>query len=165
MQIMVNTDLSGLLASLQLAKRGNDYERAAQLELSCTDEPELVMLYAETFRKLRVPSDEEETNRQRHKQRLQDFHKTDCIIRVAEEGNRTVGGYMILQGQLLAFHHHQRGKGTWMLDDAISCGAKHLTCFDLKPLVKLYTGRGFEVTGRLDNWQQGGPDVLSMVLV
>jgi hypothetical protein len=77
MRIMVNTDLSGLLSSLQLIKRSNDFERAAQVELSCTDESELVMLYAETFRKLRVPSAEEEANRQRHKKRLQDFHKTD----------------------------------------------------------------------------------------
>jgi hypothetical protein len=164
MQIMVNTDLGGLLASLQLAKRGKDYERAAQVELSCTSESELVMLYAETFRGLRVPAGSAEPDRIQHKQRLHDYHKNDCCIRVAKEGNRTVGGYMVLQGQLLAFHHHQRNHGNWMLDDAISCGAKNLTCFDLPPLVKLYTGRGFKITGRLDNWNQGGPDVLSMVL-
>jgi hypothetical protein len=164
MQIMVNTDLSGLLSSLQLAKRGTDYERAAQVQLSCTDASELVMLYAETFRNLCMPTEGTEPDRMRHKQRLQDYHKNDCCIRVAKEGNRTVGGYMVLQGQLLAFHHHLRGRGLWMLDDALHHGANKLTCFDLPPLVKLYTERGFEVTGRLDNWNQGGPDVLSMGL-
>ena len=165
MQIMVNTDLSGLLSSLQQVKRSVlIWERAAQVQLCCTDESELVMLYAETFHRLYMPTEGTEPDRMRHKQRLQDYHKNDCCIRVVKEGNRTVGGYMILQGQLLAFHHHLRGRGLWMLDDALHHGANKLSCFDLPPLVKLYTERGFVVTGRSDNWTQGAPDVLSMEL-
>ena len=86
------------------------------------------------------------------KHKVEAFYKERCIIRLCYHSDpvqpvRAVGGYIVLNGNLLAFHNCARGVGTWMLDHAIADGAKQLVCADVPHLRGLYGSRGFVFSG------------------
>ena len=98
-----------------------------------------------------------------HKAKLSKFYREECRIMLAFDGNTPVGGYAVLQGELLAFHNVRRGCGTWMLDRAVADGAERLDCFAVPRLVELYSSRGFREVRREAHWSDSTkPDVVWM---
>ena len=89
------------------------------------------------------------------------FFTDKCKIRLMKEGQKINGGYCVLNGELIGFWCTIKGSGTWLLDQAISDGAKHLNCFD-GFLVDFYKARGFVEVERKLNWTEGGPQVVYM---
>lgn len=164
MQFIISGDLVGLISSLESAQRYSPTEKRAYLVRSqCLSTMELVLMQAKAYRDV-YPERLEADDRQGTKAREREFYEKHCIIRLCKEGTRTVGGYCVLRGELLALHNQHRHRGQWMLQHAIDDGAKCLSCFDNKPLVDLYTSRGFVIRKREPNWEAGGPDVLYMEL-
>lgn len=159
MLIMLKADVIGLLGSLQIAKRFAEPKRAQLIRDNCISEDDLAMKIAEVYR-LMYP--EREANRLLAKQREKEFFEEHCRIRVAYSRARPEAGFCVLNGELLALHSQLPWRGAWLLDHAINEGAKFLNCFDVPPLVQLYTGRGFREVSRFANHNQGGPDVLVM---
>lgn len=161
MQIIIGSDLVGLISSLELVKRFAPDTRAEQVQTNCLGTAELVLAISSKYRELypvRLAADD----RMGTKLREAEFYKKHCIIRIAKQDAETVGGYCVLDGELLCLHNKQKGKGDWMLDHAKSDGAVRLNCFDVPPLTELYTRHGFKVVNRQPNWVEGEPDVLIM---
>lgn len=143
MQILVDSDVKGLISSLELAMRGPDQRRGNLVRWHCMPPPELaIRLLGMSGGRPDVP-----------------------VIRLAKHDARTVGGYAIHRQELLALHNQHPGKGAWMLDDALEHGAIHLNCFDEPNLIRLYTSRGFREVRRELNHCPGGPDVVYMHLM
>jgi hypothetical protein len=91
------------------------------------------------------------------------FWQSRCRVRVAVEYDVTLGGYIVLNGELKALWSDRSGLGRKLIVDAIKQGAYKLTCFD-GYLVGLYSQFGFEVVSREPNWVEGGPDCVRMEL-
>lgn len=92
------------------------------------------------------------------------FYKDACKVRcMINDHGATVGGYIVLHGELKALWCDLPGHGAWLIQQALNDGADHLNCFD-GPLVGLYSQFGFEVTARVANLTTGGPDVVYMEL-
>lgn len=102
----------------------------------------------------------------------QEFYDKHCKLRLVYEtghdhhieGSSVVGGYCVLDGELMCFWNVTKGKGLWMLDHAIADGAKFLDHFDHPHLNQLYESRGFTERLREPNDPKqrptGGPDVI-----
>lgn len=91
---------------------------------------------------------------------LEEFYAKHCHVRVAYADASRVGGFMVLSGELLAFHNIVKGNGLWMLDHAIELGADRLDHFDVPVLNKLYKSRGFVEILREKNVLRGAPDIV-----
>ena len=92
------------------------------------------------------------------------FYKDACKVRcMIDDHGATVGGYIVLHGELKALWCDVPGEGGYLVQSAIADGARRLNCFD-GYLVGLYSQFGFEVAARQLNWTSGGPDVVTMVL-
>lgn len=92
------------------------------------------------------------------------FYTEACKVRcMVDDHGATVGGYIVLHGELKALWCDIPGHGAWLIQQALNEGADHLNCFD-GPLVGLYSQFGFEVTARVANLTSGGPDVVYMEL-
>lgn len=159
MQVLIDGTLEGLLSSLQFARRSDDAGRAGLVSLNCGTDAELTLQHARAYHQ-RFP--ELSGGRGGQKARQAVWERDHCYIRLCKEQNLTVGGFMVLNGELLAFHNQRRGKGAWMLQHALNLGANRLTCFDVPHLPDFYKYGGFREAGRLDNYNQAGPDVLTM---
>lgn len=91
------------------------------------------------------------------------FYKEACKVRcMIDDHGATVGGFIVLHGELKALWCDLPGEGWRLLHEAIALnGAWRLNCFD-GPLVGLYSRYGFKVTARVANLTSGGPDVVYM---
>lgn len=99
--------------------------------------------------------------RERQRRIFWDHH---CKVRVVEwGGNADVGGFVVLYGELKALWCDIPGLSTGMINEAISLGARKLSCFD-GPLVGLYSQFGFREVRREWNHVDGKPDVVWMEL-
>lgn len=159
MQLLIEGTLESLLSALQLARRSHNAKRAEQVQVNCCTDSELVLTHAKAYHK-RFPV--MMGGRGGAKARHAVWHRDHCHVRIVKEDARTVGGFMVLNGKLLGLHNQTEGRGDWMMQHACNLGARHLDCFDVPALVQLYQRWGFKEVGRLDNFNQGGPDVLSM---
>lgn len=104
-----------------------------------------------------------------HRFTVDKFYDDVCKIRLVHFGDertpiKQVGGYVVLNGELLGMHSLHRGIGNWLLDHAINDGAVRLSCFDVPQLIKLYTSRGFVEKSRELNTTKGLPDVVWLEL-
>lgn len=87
-------------------------------------------------------------------------HKESRYFLVTED-NKVVGGFAVIQGELVALFSRVRGLGHWLLRNAVAAGAFRLNCFD-GYLSELYKNHGFVIYARARNYTPGGPDVVYM---
>lgn len=105
-----------------------------------------------------------EFHRKHHRTLGAQFYKDACKVRcMLNPHGATVGGYVVLHGELKALWCNLPGYGHWLVQHAKLDGAKRLTCFD-GYLVGLYSQFGFKVVTREPNWTPGEPDVVRMEL-
>lgn len=72
------------------------------------------------------------------------------------------GGFGIRSdGELVGLFSRIRGRGDYLVAEAVRHGATHLNCFD-GYLVKLYHRHGFQIEECVANWNTNGPDVVYM---
>lgn len=99
----------------------------------------------------------------------QHFYSEVCKIRVVRTSDsrwlapKNTGGYIVLDGELLALHSVIRGQGDWLMNSAVHDGAVRLSCFDEPKLIALYNKHGFREVRRELNTTKGRPDVVWMV--
>ncbi|MBV5342460.1 hypothetical protein JZU68_02205, partial [bacterium] len=75
-----------------------------------------------------------------------------------------LSGYAIgFDGELTSLFSTVKGRGSELINLALTDGANHLDCFD-GYLVKLYGKHGFMESKRVANWTPGGPDVVYMAI-
>lgn len=92
------------------------------------------------------------------------FYKEACKVRcMINDHGATVGGYIVLHGELKALWCDVPGEGGYLVQSAIAEGARHLSCFD-GDLVGLYSQFGFKVVTWEPNWTPGEPGVVTMEL-
>lgn len=92
------------------------------------------------------------------------FYKDACKVRcMINDHGATVGGYIVLHGELKALWCDVPGEGGYLVQAAIADGAVRLQCFD-GYLVGLYSQFGFKVVTHQPNWVPGEPDVVTMEL-
>lgn len=159
MQILIKSELTTFLSSLELAQRHGPEKRRQQIKECLAPGVELCIQIAEYYRKV-YPNRTD--TRLAAKQRERAFFEQHCHIMVAFEDNRPVGGFIVLGDELLGLHNQATGKGTWMLQHAIGLGAKSLDCFDVPQVRALYEAYGFKVVETALNWEPGGLNVLYM---
>lgn len=159
MQILLRSELTQFLSSLELTKRYADPIRAQQVRECLTPGLELVIQVAEYYRKV-YP--ERCSTRLETKRREKEFFAEHCHIMVAHEDSRPVGGFIVLGDELLALHSKHRGKGDWLMQHAVNLGAKRLDCFAVPQVVELYERYGFKAVETALNWEPGGLNVHKM---
>lgn len=64
-------------------------------------------------------------------------------------------------GELVGVFSTVKGRGEWLMSEAIAAGATNLDCFD-GYLTEFYGSHGFRVVKREPNWDPTGPDVVWM---
>ena len=84
--------------------------------------------------------------------------KVRCMI---NDHGATVGGYIVLHGELKALWCDLPGYGCWLVQQALNDGAERLQCFD-GYLVGLYSQFAFRQVTCQPNWVPGEPDVVTM---
>lgn len=169
MQVMTKATLDQFQNALGLNRRAcwteaQDGQRVFQINTNVSPTHEIVSQVSTEFwawRDKQLPGTG-------HKEAIAQWEAEFCKIRLchlayATTKARAVGGYIVLQDELLAFHNGIRGAGLWMLDHAINDGATKLSCFDVPHLIRLYQSRGFVEVNRQWNETRGKPDVVWMV--
>ena len=66
-----------------------------------------------------------------HSRKLEEYYSKVCHVRLAKEGNDSVGGFVVVDGELIGLHNIRPGCGDWMLRDAIALGANRLDTYDI----------------------------------
>lgn len=170
MQVITNATLDQFQNALGLNRRASwiaaqDGQRVYQIDSSLSPTMEIVTTVAQAFHQYKGKLPCSGVAYLAMKAR---FYAEHCKIRLCHyHGDtnpvRAVGGYIVLDDELMAFHNGIRGAGLWMLDHAINDGATKLTCFDVPHLIKLYQSRGFVETDRQWSTTRGKPDVVCMV--
>lgn len=168
MQVITKATLDQFQNALGLNRRADwhasqDGQRVYQIDTNVSPTHEIVSQVANEYWDWRNKLDPVPG----HKEGLEKWEAAVCKIRLchmadAAVKSRAVGGYIVLQDELLAFHNGIRGAGLWMLDHAINDGATKLSCFDVPHLIKLYQSRGFVEVHRQWNKTRGKPDVVWM---
>lgn len=163
MQTIAQATLDQFQNALGLARRTGGV-RPGQIDDAVSPTSEIVSSVANTFWALN-----QHLMADAHKDKLAEFYSTRCRIRLTygetpEHAANPMGGYIVLDGALLALHNLEKGKGRWLLDHAIADGATHLDCFDVPGLRQLYESRGFRTVRREQNTIPGEPDVIWMEL-
>lgn len=172
-QVITKASLDQFQNALGLNRRADwhaaqDGRRVYLIDTNVSPTQEIVSQVAEEFWAWRDKYRISTADRFGHRQALEEWESTHCKIRLCHYSDdttkaRAVGGYIVLQDELLAFHNSVRGAGLWMLDHAINDGATKLSCFDVPHLIKLYQSRGFTEVNRQWNETRGTPDVVWMV--
>lgn len=98
-------------------------------------------------------------SRESSRDALERFYSETCHLRLAKEGNRVVGGFVVLDGTLMGLWG--RGIGDWLVREAISLGAEKLDCFD-GYLPGFYAKHGFREILREPNITDLRGDVVWM---
>lgn len=93
-----------------------------------------------------------------HELAVEAFAKRTYFLAVAE-GQRVVGGYALINGELCGLWASKPGTGIgrWLLHDAVRRGADRLDCY--AGLVGFYAKAGFRTTIVEDNHVKGGEAV------
>lgn len=163
-QVIAVATLDAFQNHLTLARRRTDIgERAAHIMAATDQAITIVAKVASVFHSLH-PKPLDQMSRAEWDQLRKEFFADTCKVRLCFEGSRAVGGYVVLNGELLGFHNFEKGKGSWMLDHAINDGAERLTCFEGSAAERLYRSRGFFPVMWEPNYEAGGPNVLLMGL-
>lgn len=103
------------------------------------------------------------TSRKDWQRKVADYYDKVCHVRLAKELNDSVGGFVVVDGELIGLHNIREGCGDWMLCDAISLGANRLDTYDIPHLVDLYKRHGFrEVLREPNKIIKGGAAVIFM---
>ena len=141
--------------------------RRQDIRNSCTRAADVVSMVSTEFhrRNPTVPPDHRAQRMPRnaaHESKIDNFFKKVCHVRLVKEGNDAVGGFVVLDGELVGLHNIRVGRGDWMLREAVSLGANRLDCFDVPHLIDLYKRHGFYEILREPNHNKGGPDVVWM---
>lgn len=90
------------------------------------------------------------------------FYKDACKVRcMINDHGATVGGYIVLHGELKALWCDVPGYGCLLIQQALNDGAERLQCLD-GHLVDLYSQFAFRQVARQPNWVPGEPDVVTM---
>lgn len=176
MGIILKADLNQFQNALGLNRRASfteaqDGQRVHQINLSISPTPDVVLACAEAFWAERNKTDpDRRTDIFAFKEA---FERDNLKIRLAYDSitrslsgvqlrPRATGGYIVLNGELLALHSVIRGRGTWLLDNAINDGAVRLNCHNVPRLLALYESRGFKEVHRAPDLIEGRPDVVWM---
>lgn len=161
MQVITKATLDQFQNAVGLNRRLTGSEdalrRASQINISLSPTYEIVGAVALAYRKF-VASTRDEPSKESF------FGKT-CKIRLCHSTSAVLktqpcGGYVVIKDELLAFHNTERGAGAWLLDHAVSDGARKLSCLDVAHLINLYNSRGFKEVRREFNEVKGRPDVV-----
>lgn len=137
----------------------NVHRRTSELVRYNTCPSDQIMLkVAQAFNEDFQPGASLEANRAR----IEKFYSERCHVRLCFDGAQSVGGYVVLDGELLAFHNLQRGKGDWMMLNAVADGATRLDCFAELVLVNLYQRHGFKMVRAVPNRDPDGVTVIYM---
>lgn len=175
MQIVCKATLDQFQNALGLNRRRNDLaERSCLIRHNCSEPSAIVQRVGEEFNRIyprptTVSTSQQalarlERNLQRHREDLARFYENNCKVRLCyEDGGKAVGGYVVLNGELLGFHNIRHGVGDWMVRQAISDGAERLDVY-AGHAERLYHKWGFREVTREDNDVKGGPDVVWMRL-
>lgn len=144
MQIIVPVSINAFINALGVNRRISDKVRegtntADEVMLQVAQSYDLVAGGAE-FRRAAL-------SRMENKMRLDNFYKYSCHVRLCFTDNRAVGGFIVLDGELLALHNLEPGHGDWMMRDAVRCGATKLSCWATPALLNLYVRHGFKAVG------------------
>lgn len=169
MQLITNATLDQFQNALGLNRRASwaeaqDGQRVYQIDSSLSPTMEIVTAVAQAFHQYKAHEQKRGLGYHEIKDR---FYKSQCKIRLcsysdAQTPIRWVGGYVVLDDELMAFHNIRRGVGFWMLDHAVHDGATKLSCLDVPHLIRLYQSRGFVEVNRQWNETRGKPDVVWM---
>lgn len=90
------------------------------------------------------------------------FFGNRCKIMLAYLDSKPVGGYVVLEGELLGLHNVERGKGDWLLQHAVNDGADRLDTLAVPHLLRLYDRYGFKQVHTQANHNPDLPDVVWM---
>lgn len=170
MQIILSANIQQFENALSLNGRRDDIgERAAQIRGSCSLPTAITLRVAEAYKRIYPARDLVQHQgeiitshiKATAAANLKRFYANNCTIRLAYEGAQQVGGYVVLEGELLGFHNTRKGVGEWMLRQAIKDGANRLDCF-AGHAERLYHRHGFREVIRELNKEPGGPDVVWM---
>jgi hypothetical protein len=84
--------------------------------------------------------------------------KSDCFL----SADNLSGFVVNSRGWLCHLFSLAKGRGEYLVKNAIIRGATNLNCFDNPHLISLYSRLGFVETEREENYNAGGPDVVYM---
>lgn len=165
-QIILQATLEQFLNALGLNRRmtmteAQDGQRVYQINKCLSPTNHIGLAVAQRFWKW-VAENPSSNTQAEHLAAMREWRDKHCKIRLCYWNNRAVGGYVVVQGELLGMHNLHRGVGQWMLDHAINDGAVTLDCFDEPALIKLYASRGFTEERRELNHVKGLPDIVWM---
>lgn len=90
------------------------------------------------------------------------FFDRRCKIRLCYEDNKPVGGYVVLEGELLGLHNLRKGCGDWLVQHAVLDGADRLDTLAIPHLLRLYSRYGFREVHNEPNWNPDLPHVVWM---
>lgn len=138
--------------------------RRDQIRVSPTLAENVTIRCAQEFHRMNPRHTGAPFDRKAHAAKLERFHKLHCHIRLATDmdGSKKLGGFIVLNGELLGLHHIERGHGDWLMQHAVSLGADRLDCYDIPHLIELYKRHGFREVLREPNHKAGQPDVVWM---
>ena len=165
-QIILQATLEQFLSALGLNRRvkpteAQDGQRVYQINKCLSPTNHIGLAVAQRFWKWN-PNDPLNHSKDSHVQAMREWRDKHCKIRLCYYNNRAVGGYVVVQGELMGMHNLHRGVGQWMLDHAINDGTVTLDCFDEPALIKLYISRGFTEERREAQPRQRQPDIVWM---
>jgi hypothetical protein len=145
--IIRSKDLDSLYYGLCFNARQNAHVRD-----SCMTPGELVTEVAHAYhRRYKPQRGADKATRLEQVQRGNEFYRLHCKVNVvygeADELGQParVGGYAVLDGELLALHCIVKGHGDWLMQHAKSDGARKLQCWDTQFLRNFYERHGFKV--------------------
>lgn len=90
------------------------------------------------------------------------YLRASIQYRLVYDDAKAVGGYIVLDGELIGLFSTVRGKGDWMMQHAVNDGANRLDCFAEPALLKLYHKHGFTIHRSEANWDPKGLPVVYM---
>ena len=156
-QVIVKVTPEKFMHALNFARRTD-----TRVNASCSTEGSIMLRAGQEFHRAypQTLAVTLSTRTGQHKRKVQEFHDRYCHYRLAMEGNTVRGGFCVLRGELMGLWNTQRGKGNWMLADALSLGADRLDHFDIPALNELYQRHGFREVLREPNHTAGQPDVI-----
>ena len=96
-----------------------------------------------------------------HAEQEAEFYRERCKLFLAMDGNTVVGGFGVLNGELIGLFAWPGTWGVWLLLRAMGEGATRLNCFD-GFLPEYYAKYGWREVRREPNYKAGGPDVIYM---
>lgn len=134
--------------------------RRGHINMACENEGSIVTRIAQEFRRL-YPSSatcDRLTSRKQHAE----FYAKHCHAIVCKDMQDSVGGFVVLSGELLGLHNVRHGTGDWMMRYAVELGADRLDTFDIPHLLALYQRHGFKEVLREANTTPGMPDIVFM---